>query len=386
MWHVYQGLITLCLAMFMVNLILNLRSLYKLGKEKNGLPESLPLISILVPARNEESDIVTCLESLRGQDYPNYEILILDDNSSDNTADIVERIAAKDPRVRLLRGKPLPGGWTGKCFACHQLASEARGSWLLFTDADTIHAPGMLSSALAYAYNNSLSMLSGFPLQRTDSFSQRVVVPVMYFIILSWFPLWWLQKGSRRPRPGLAIGQFLFVSAPAYHEIGGHEAVKSHILEDVWLGFEMARHNKQQAVVDLSQVVACRMYEGLSDLWEGFTKWMYSVTYFSPWISGLMMLGGLGLFVIPFLLVAGYISPLLAGYDWFILIVIQVVIIMLMRILIDYRFHYSPLYSLLHPAAISFMFLSGIYGAVRAFTGTGIRWKQRLYTPVSGIK
>ena len=382
----YQGIIALCLTVFMVNLILNLRSLHKLGDEKEELPEPLPLISILIPSRNEESDIVSCLESLRRQDYPNYEILVLDDNSSDNTAAVVEEIAAADPRVKLLRGEPLPQGWAGKPFACHQLASQARGSWLLFTDADTIHAPAMLRSALAYAHNNRLALLSGFPLQHAVSLSQRVVIPVMYFIILSWFPLWWLQ-GSRKPKPGLAIGQFLFLSAQDYREIGGHEAVKSRILEDVWLGFEIARHGKRQATVDLSRVVACRMYEGLGDLWEGFTKWTYSVSSLSPWIFGLMMLAGFGFFIAPFALMAWHFSPVLADYDWFLLIIIiQLLVIMLMRGLVDHRFHHSRLYSLSHPVGISFMVLSGVYGATKRFTGAGVRWKQRLYRPDSGIE
>jgi chlorobactene glucosyltransferase len=382
----YQGIIALCLTVFMVNLILNLRSLHKLGDEKEELPEPLPLISILIPSRNEESDIVSCLESLRRQDYPNYEILVLDDNSNDNTAAVVEEIAAADPRVKLLRGEPLPQGWAGKPFACHQLASQARGSWLLFTDADTIHAPAMLRSALAYAHNNRLSLLSGFPLQHTVSFSQRVVVPVMYFIILSWFPLWWLQ-GSRKPKPGLAIGQFLFLSAQDYREIGGHEAVKSRILEDVWLGFEIARHGKRQATVDLSRVVACRMYEGLGDLWEGFTKWTYSVSSLSPWIFGLMMLAGFSFFIAPFALMAWHFSPVLADYDRFLrIIIIQLMLIMLMRGLVDHRFHHSRLYSLSHPVGISFMVLSGVYGATKRFTGAGVRWKQRLYRPDSGIE
>jgi len=371
--------------MFMVNLILNLRALHKLGSERKGLPEHLPLISILVPARNEESDIVVCLESLRRQDYPNYEILVLDDNSCDSTADVVERIAAIDPRVRLLRGKPLPEAWSGKSFACHQLASEARGAWLLFTDADTIHEPTMLSNALDYAYNNEIDLLSGFPLQRTASFSQKVVVPAMYFVILSWFPLWWLQ-GSREPKPSLAIGQFLFVSAQAYHEIGGHEAVKSRILEDVWLGFEMTRHDMRQEAVDLSQVVTCRTYDGVGDLWEGFTKWMYSLASFSPWAFGSMMLAGFIFFIVPFVLTFGHFSPLLDGYGWFVLLVAQVVIVLLMRVLFDHRFHYSPPYALLHPAGVSFLLLSSTYGGIRRFTRAGVSWKQRIYPPTTGVK
>jgi chlorobactene glucosyltransferase len=382
----YQGIIALCLTVFMVNLILNLRALHKLGDEKEELPEPLPLISILIPARDEESNIVTCLESLQGQDYPNYEILVLDDSSSDNTAAVVEQIAASDPRVRLLRGKPLPQRWAGKPFACHQLASQAAGSWLLFTDADTIHAPAMLRSALSYAHNNRLALLSGLPLQHSVSFSERVVIPVMYFIILSWFPLWWLQ-GSARLKPGLAIGQFLFLSAREYRDMGGHEAVKSRILEDVWLGFEMARHKKRQATVDLSQMVACRMYEGLGDLWEGFTRFIYSVASLSTWILGLMMLAGFGLFVAPFLWVAWHFLAMSADYDWLLLIIIiQLLVIMLMRGLIDHRFHHSRLYSLSHPVGVSFMLLAGVCGVAKRFTGAGVYWKQRRYIPESGIE
>jgi len=381
----YQGIIALCLVIVMINLILNSRALRKLTDKKENLPDPPPLISILIPARDEESDIAACLESLRRQDYPDFEILVLDDSSSDTTAAVVEQIAAVDPRVRLLRGKPLPQGWAGKPFACYQLASKARGSWLLFTDADTIHAPAMLRSALAYACNNRLALLSGFPLQRTVSFSQRVVVPVMYFIILSWYPLWWLQRFAK-PKPGLTIGQFLFVSTQEYREIGGHEAVKSRILDDVWLGFEMARHGKPQATVDLSQLVACRMYEDLGDLWEGFTKWTYSICSLSPWMLGLMMLGGFSFFVAPFLWLAWHFLPVPTAYDSFMLIIIQLVVIMLMRSLVDHRFRYSRLYCLSHPVGISFMLLSGVYAAIKRFTGAGVQWKQRLYTPESGIE
>jgi chlorobactene glucosyltransferase len=381
----YQAIIALCLAIFMVNLILNLRALHKLGDEKGELPRPLPLISILVPARDEERDIVTCLESLRRQDYPNYEILVLDDSSSDNTAAVVEQIAAVDSRVRLLRGRPLPQEWAGKAFACHQLASQARGSWLLFTDADTIHEPAMLCSALAYAYHNRLALLSGFPLQHTVSPSQRVVIPVMYFIIFSWFPLWWLQ-GSTKPKAGFTNGQFLLVSARDYRQIGGHEAVKSRILEDLWLGLEMARHGKRQGGADLSQLVACRMYEDLGDLWQGFTKWTYSVSSLSLWMLGLMMVGGFSFFVSPFLLVAWHFLAMPTDYAWFVLIIVQLAVVILMRSLIDHRFGHSRLYSLSHPVGISFMLVSGVYAAIQRMTGAGTRWKQRLYTPESGIE
>ena len=117
----YQGIVALLLTVFMVNLILNLRSLHRLGEKDDELPDDLPFISVLIPARNEESDIAACLESLRRQEYPSYEVLVLDDNSTDGTAAAVERIAAVDPRVKLFRGKPLPKGWAGKPWAWEKL-------------------------------------------------------------------------------------------------------------------------------------------------------------------------------------------------------------------------------------------------------------------------
>jgi len=129
----YQVIITAGLVGFMINLILNLRCL-KTPRVDSKVPEPAPLVSILVPARDEEVNIGACLESLQKQDYPNYEVLVLDDNSVDRTAGIVSQIAAEDNRIQLIRGEPLAENWAGKPFACYQLAQKSRGSWLLFVD------------------------------------------------------------------------------------------------------------------------------------------------------------------------------------------------------------------------------------------------------------
>lgn len=380
MWHIYLGAVTLGLSVLLINLLLNLRSLHRLGSAKGELPVDLPLISVLVPARNEEEDIVPCLESLRKQYYPAYEILVLDDNSTDRTAERVAEIAAKDPRVKLLQGEPLPQGWAGKPYACHQLAAQARGSWLLFTDADTIHAPGMLSSAMAYACEHNLSLVSGLPLQKTASFGQRVAVPAMYFVILCCMPLWWVQ-GARRPRPGLVIGQFIFVNAADYHEVGGHEAVRSRILEDIWLGFTMARHGKRLGVVDLSGVVSGEF----GDLWEGFGKFAYSIASLGTWLFVLIILGVVGLFVAPFIMMATHLSPWVR-YDWWAIIVVQVVLILIMRVLVDRRFSYKRLYSISLPAGMLFLLASGVWAWKRRHTGGGVSWKDRTYKPDTHVQ
>jgi chlorobactene glucosyltransferase len=281
----YQVIIAAGLVGFMLNLILNLRSL-KTPRRDSKIPEPAPLVSILVPARDEEENIESCLESLRKQDYPNFEIIVLDDNSVDNTVSIVDRMAVKDSRIQLIRGEPLPEGWAGKPFACYQLAKKARGSWLLFVDADTTHAPHMLRGVLSLALKLKTSMLSGFPRQLANSLPQKVAIPVLYFVIMSWVPLWWLHR-SRQPRPSVAIGQLLLFPREEYWRIGGHKVVKSKILEDVWLGVEINRHGGRHIAIDLSPVVSCNMYRSVGAMWEGFIKWLYSRCWprdiFSSW-------------------------------------------------------------------------------------------------------
>ena len=134
----YQVIITTGLIFFLLNLALNLKAI-KTPRADSKVPDSKPLISVMIPARDEEANIRNCLESLQKQDYPNYEILVLDDNSIDRTAEIVSEMAAEDSRIRLFNGQPLAEGWAGKPFACHQLAQQAKGSWFLFVDADTTH-------------------------------------------------------------------------------------------------------------------------------------------------------------------------------------------------------------------------------------------------------
>ncbi|MBE0481409.1 MAG: glycosyltransferase, partial [Dehalococcoidia bacterium] len=296
----YQQVVFLLLAVLLGNLILNLKYLPR-AKGGRALPNPPPLISILIPARNEETNIRACLESLQKQDYPNCEFLVLDDSSTDRTGEIVAELAAEDSRIRLYKGLPLPPDWAGKPFACHQLAREARGSWLLFTDADTVHAPNMLSHVLSTALQSGAALVSGFPYQKTTSVWQRMALPVLfYFLLLAWMPFWFLQR-SRWNVPSVAIGQFLFFSAQEYHSIGGHEAVKSRVLEDVWLGFEMAKHRYRQLTLDLSKHVSCQMYREFGSMWDGIARWLYMVASVSAVLFlGIMAVASL-LLLAPFL-------------------------------------------------------------------------------------
>ncbi len=381
---VYQLSVTIALVIFALNLLLNLKVL-KRPPRSTKLPEPVPLVSVLVPARNEEANIEKCLKSLEEQDYPNLEILVLDDASSDDTAGIVERMAAADNRIRLFKGEPLLRGWAGKPFACYQLAKKARGEWLLFVDADTVHAPDMVRSVVSFAIKYRCSLLSGFPRQITVSFSQKIAIPILYFIILSWFPLWWLQRSKKR-KPSLAIGQFLLFHTEAYWRIGGHKAVKSRILEDVWLGMEVARHGGQHMVVDLAPIVSCHMYRNIGSMWNGFVRWFYSVAALSLLALIGLIAAGLILFLAPFYWLWQIVFVGISSVELQLLVAFQVVMVLGMRWVTDRRFKESFISGLLHPLGFALVLMACLHGASRRMLGAHVSWKGRLYGGKSGIE
>ncbi|MAF86076.1 MAG: hypothetical protein CL875_06365 [Dehalococcoidales bacterium] len=380
----YHVIIAAGLISFMLNLILNLRSLKKPHRDSK-IPEPASLVSVLIPARDEEASIATCLESLRKQDYPNFEVLVLDDSSSDDTANIVNRIAAADNRIQLIRGKPLPEGWAGKPFACDQLARMAKGSWLLFVDADTTHTPHMLRSLLALALRLKPSLLSGFPRQLAASLPQKIAIPIFYFIIFSWFPLWWLQR-SKKPRPSLAIGQLLLFPRDEYWRIGGHKSVKSRILEDVWLGVEISRHGGRQVTIDLSPVVSCNMYQSVRAMCEGFIKWVYSIAALSPVALVGLLIASYLFFLAPFYWLWNDLFVEATPTGWGYILIFQVAVIIFMRWLVDGHFKEPVVSALLHPIGFSFLIIASIYAGMRQVFGAGVRWKKRLYDRVSSVE
>ncbi len=380
----YQAVIAVLMVVLAINLVVNLRSLKRPDCNRR-ISKPGPLVSVLIPARNEEQNIENCLKSIQEQDYSNFEVIVLDDNSEDRTAQIVDKIAAKDERIRLIKGKPLAPGWAGKPFACYQLAQNAQGSWLLFIDADTTSEPCMVRSTLGAAIDLDLSLLSGFPRQMAESLPEKLALPIMYFILMTWLPLWWVHRHVGR-MPSVTIGQFLLFRRDEYWRIGGHLAVKDKILEDVWLGVETVRHGGRHEAIDLSTVFQCRMYRTVGAMWEGFVKWMYSIAALSPVaLVGLLAVAfvfGLAPF---YWLWNGFLGEA-APTDWRYIIVFQVGMILLMRWLVERHFRQSLLSTFLHPIGFSFWYAAGLYGFWRELVGLGVRWKERIYGEESGIK
>jgi chlorobactene glucosyltransferase len=230
-----------------------------------------PTVSVLVPARNEARNIVRCVVSLLALNYAPLEVIVLDDASTDGTADLVRDLAAHDPRLRLLPGRPLPAGWLGKHWACEQLAEAARGELLLFTDADTWHGPGALGAAVATLVSHDADLVSALPHQELGTWGERLVVPILPFCLFSCFPMAIIERWPWWPLV-MAVGQFMLFRRAAYARSGGHAAVRTCPTDDVALARRLVARGGRWRLVDAGTLVSCRMYRGFGPAVAGFSR------------------------------------------------------------------------------------------------------------------
>lgn len=249
-------------------------------KSRRG-PGPWPQVSILVPARDEAANIAACLRGLLAQSYPATEILVCDDRSADDTAAIVRAIAGErgHGRLRLLAGGERPPGWSGKNWACYQLAEAARGDWLLFTDADTRHRPDSVSAALSLAWQYDAGLVSLIPRQLTGTVGERLLVTQLSLIIFTVLPLTLVPRRWRWTRPFAgANGPFLFFRRDWYRALGGYEAVRGSITEDLRFAVETKRRGGRVVLADGGAVLDCRMYRGFAETWRGCSRNAFSAT------------------------------------------------------------------------------------------------------------
>jgi chlorobactene glucosyltransferase len=236
------------------------------------------MVSVLVPARDEAKNIARCLDSLLEQTYLNYEILILDDQSTDDTWKIVSGYAERNPgRVRVLRGEVLPGtGWSGKPHAMQQLAEQARGEYFLFTDADTLHGPESIAWAVTNMEMHRADCLSGYVLQEMNTLGEQCIVPATYIMSALVLPLW-LISTLRAPGLSFAIGQVMMFRRGAFQAIGGYGCVAGTISDDLAIARELKRAGYRQVFLDIRRYVRCRMYDGYRASFAGISKNIYDV-------------------------------------------------------------------------------------------------------------
>ncbi len=252
------------------------------------------LVSILIPVRNEAENILSLLRSIHEQDYTNYEVIILDDESSDTTYKICAAFADKHRQFRVIKGAPLAHGWLGKNHACYQLASHAQGDFLLFIDADEKVNPGLINSAVHRMYVNKLGLLSLFSNQQMVTVGERRVVPLMHYILLNLLPLRLIYL-VKNYTVAAASGQFMLFDAELYRKHQWHEQVKGKVVEDV----EIMRLIKSNACYGeallANDMISCRMYKSYREAINGFSKnflaaFNYNIIWFLIYI--VLIIGG----------------------------------------------------------------------------------------------
>ena len=265
--------------------------------------ESGPLVSVIVPARDEEDSIARCLESLLVQDYADYEVVVVDDGSADGTARIVAAMAASDSRLRLVSARPLPPGWLGKPHALSEGAAAARGEILILTDADTVHEPESVSWAVTNLQDHDADILSGYLDQRYGSFGEGIVVPTMYAAMLL-VPLFLLAR-TKTPRIAFAIGQYVAVRREALDGVCGFEPIRDSIVDDMSLANRLKAFGYRGVFLDARRAAHCRLYRSYRDAFDGIERSVYSALGGRPLAVAVVALLVLGVIVGPALAVLG---------------------------------------------------------------------------------
>lgn len=375
----YQYIITAILLFILVNFLIN-NILFK-DTSRFKLPENIlaqnPLMSILIPARNEEENIKRCIISLTKQDYKNIEILVLDDNSTDDTVRIVLELSQKDPRIKLYSGGPLKKGWLGKSYACWQLSKHARGDYLIFTDADTLHFPNSISGAVACLLRYDLDALSVFPKEIMVTFHERMMVPFGHYIILSLMPLYLIRK-IKTALFCTAIGQFMLFKKEVYKKIGGHKSIKGKMLEDIKISKRVKSFGYKFMIFDGRSNVYCRMYRNFREIVKGYSKVLFAVFDYKIYMISIAIILAAAIFLFPFIML-----PVGILFDWpailINLIILQIIIILITKIILSLRFKCKAVDIILHPISMIYLILIAINSVLNAKIGMGVYWKGRIY-------
>jgi len=354
--------------------ILSLANHYEMWRFTHG-PEIFngPLVSVLIPARDEEKNIERCLNSLRNQYYENYEILVINDNSTDNTGKILERIAKEDPRVRVFNGKPLPEDWFGKPFALHQLSAHAKGDIFILTDADTVHNPASVSWAVTNITRLKADMISGYIGQVFQTFGEVITVPLMFFLTGFIIPLF-LNRYLKSSLFSAAIGQFIAIKRDVFFAVGGCEVFKKKTSEDIYMSRYVKRKGYSTRFLNITEYVTCRMYNGFNGAIEGIGKNIFDFLGKNTLIIFLMAVAVLFFLFFPFPLLVGC---LVTNSPWTIHILIVNILNTLTWLFMFLGQRLNWWYGLLWPVFFLNLLYMAAWSWFRTVSGRGFLWKDR---------
>jgi chlorobactene glucosyltransferase len=369
LWGI-TAFLTLVLVIELSNFIV-LRRIDRFSK-----PDSGPLVSILIPARNEELNIKRCINSVLTQRYSNYELIVLDDNSSDNTYQLLAAIETNSDRLRIIRGEMLPQGWTGKNWACHQLSEAARGDILIFMDADTYMKPEALSATVGAMTDNQIDLLSALPAEETVTWGEKFIVPIIHWAISCFVPLVLAFK-KRIPALSISHGQYMCFKAEAYNKIGGHAAIRNQVVEDKAISRLITLSGMKWRLFDGTASLSCRMYRSSKEASEGLIKNLFPFFAYNIPLFVFVWIWLIVVFWQPIVTLVLFASGLDISRVYLILSIISIVVSLVIWGLFYFRFRFPFYLTFLYPVIQVVFSTVALSSMVRNMKGTAV-WKGRV--------
>ena len=356
-----------------------------------SLREGTPMISVCIPARNEERNIGRCVEALLAQTYPNFEIIVVDDRSTDATPEILQNLVKvsslhKVPLI-IINGSDLPSGWAGKPHALTQASAAARGEWLCFVDADTFLTPDALASVYAKAMETNADLFTILTRQIMLTFWERTVLPLVMLALSVGFSPRKVNDPLRKD--AIANGQFIFIKRTVYEAVGGHAAIKNSIVEDKDLAVLVKGKGYRLVVADGRQVASTRMYTSLPEMWEGWTKNIYLGLRDD---RGLLLLGVFGAilafaaaFLLPAWVVWGVVLTATGSSLEGSIVLVEALALwgylIYWRVLASRGMGIPSWYALTLPVGAGVFAAMMLTSAWNVLSGKGVTWKGRTYSP-----
>lgn len=344
-----------------------------------------PKISVCIPARNEENNIGTLLKSLFNQKYSNYDIHLLDDQSTDQTADIVQSFLIDFPRLKLHKGLEKPPDWLGKPWACHQLSELSDGEYLLFLDADTVVEPSLIENTVAAFNKHQVQMVTVWPRQIVLTFWEKSVIPLIYYTLVTLLPSIYCYRKPRwipnflspffKSAFAAACGQCIAFERKAYQMIGGHQSVRDKVVEDVELAKQVKKCDFRMRMFHGIGAISCRMYNNESEIFAGFRKNFFAGFNHSITLFIFASILHLIVFILPFITLIYSLTVL--NHVLFFLSIASISLVLLHRLILSAWFEWDPLYGFTHLIAVIWFQRLGVVSLVDHWIGKKSSWKGR---------
>lgn len=270
-YFLYAACATSLIAIFSLINVIYLKTATKKPATEIPETENCLKVSVLIPARNEQANIESCLNSILHQDYENFEVIVLNDNSTDRTGEILTDLQKSEPKLKVINGKKLPEDWNGKPYAMQQLAEAASGEILFFADSDTVHRPDSIQWAVTNLEFHKVDAISGYTKQIPSSYRGQLVVSSLFYPVMMFFPLW-LVKRTKLPLWSIAIGQFFIFKAECFREINGYYSIRKRVTEDVYMARYIKSRGYKLIFLNARKYISCKCYSGFNEAMEGIGK------------------------------------------------------------------------------------------------------------------